>query len=184
MSLHPFPCPTSLHHHSAPGWAPCVKQQLLTSYLFTHGSVCILILLSPCTPLFPSPTVSISPFSTSVSPFLFLQIASSIYFVYYWRMGVLSAYLQAHHMKDSWFSKKTKLSRHLLLNRGQCIHLHCPKSFVCASWWFNSIHGQSLKNLIPIYSVPVQLCGFHSLSYLISTMCLWASSPIGLPRWH
>ena len=35
-----------------------------------------------------------------------LQIASSIYFVYYRRMGVLSAYLQAHHKKDSWFSKK------------------------------------------------------------------------------
>ena len=30
----PFPHPSSLDHHRAPGWAPCVTQQLLTSYLF------------------------------------------------------------------------------------------------------------------------------------------------------
>ena len=37
-SLHPTP----LDHHRAPGWAPWVIQQLLTSYLFySYGSACI-----------------------------------------------------------------------------------------------------------------------------------------------
>ena len=34
LSLPPQPQPTPLDHHRAPGWAPCVIQQLPTSYLF------------------------------------------------------------------------------------------------------------------------------------------------------
>ena len=40
------------------------------SSCFTHGSVCVLMLLSLFIPLSPSPTVSTSPFSSSASPFL------------------------------------------------------------------------------------------------------------------
>ena len=35
----PSPHPTSLSHHRAPGWAPCVIQQLLTSSLFYGASL-------------------------------------------------------------------------------------------------------------------------------------------------
>ena len=38
---HPYPL-TPLGHHRAPGWVPCVIQQLLSSYLFLHMVVCIL----------------------------------------------------------------------------------------------------------------------------------------------
>ena len=34
LSLPPFPDPMSLGHHRVPGWAPCIMQKLLISYLF------------------------------------------------------------------------------------------------------------------------------------------------------
>ena len=37
---------------------------------FTHGDVCISVLLCPFVPVSPSPTLSTSPFSISTSPFL------------------------------------------------------------------------------------------------------------------
>ena len=33
LPSHPHPYPTSLHHHTAPSWAPCTIQQLPVSYL-------------------------------------------------------------------------------------------------------------------------------------------------------
>ena len=72
------PSPTSLPplppgHHRLSDWGPCDIQKLLTSYPsypYTLSSVCMLMLLSPLFSLSPSPTVSTSLFSTSVSPFL------------------------------------------------------------------------------------------------------------------
>ena len=42
LSLPPLPHPTHLGHHRAPGWAPRVMQQLLTSSLF-YTRVCIYV---------------------------------------------------------------------------------------------------------------------------------------------
>ena len=51
-SLPPHPIP--LGHHRAPGWAPCVIQQLPTSYLFfTVVNICQCYSLGSSNPLFP-----------------------------------------------------------------------------------------------------------------------------------
>ena len=60
--------PTPLGHHRAPGWAPCVREQLLTSYLFYMVEhICLCYILHSFHSLLPSlcPQVSIS-----ASPFL------------------------------------------------------------------------------------------------------------------
>ena len=49
-------------------WAYVIH--VIRSSCFTHGSVCVLMLLSLFIPLSPSPAVSTSPFSSSASPFL------------------------------------------------------------------------------------------------------------------
>ena len=48
----PSPYLTPLHHHKAPGWAPCDMQQLPASY-FTHGNVCMSTLSFQFVPLYP-----------------------------------------------------------------------------------------------------------------------------------
>ena len=63
-----------LGHHRAPGWTPCVIQLLPTSVFFTHNSVYTSMLLSRFFPLSPFPTVSVSPFSTSVFPFVIFYL--------------------------------------------------------------------------------------------------------------
>ena len=53
-SVPPLPQPTPLGHHRAPGWASCVKYQLVTNCLFyTWCCVYMLMPLSPfvCTPI-------------------------------------------------------------------------------------------------------------------------------------
>ena len=55
--------PTPLGCHRAPGWAPCVIQQLSISYLFYISNVYISMLLSLFIPRSPVPAVSISLFS-------------------------------------------------------------------------------------------------------------------------
>ena len=62
LSRPPLPNPTSLGHHRAPDWAPCVLQQLLTSHLFCIVYVSMLALLSPFVPLPPSLTLFTSCF--------------------------------------------------------------------------------------------------------------------------
>ena len=62
--------PTPLGHYKAPGWAPCVIQQLPLASYFTPGNVYISQLLSQFIPLSPSPAMSTSPFSTSASLFV------------------------------------------------------------------------------------------------------------------
>ena len=52
-SLHPTP----LRYHRAPGWPPCVIEQLPT-IRFTHDSICMPMLLSQFVPPSPSPAVS------------------------------------------------------------------------------------------------------------------------------
>ena len=71
LPLEPLPasCQPSSHHR-APGWAPCVVQQLPTSYLFyTWQHTCVNATLSICSTL-PFPSVSTSLFPRPVSPFL------------------------------------------------------------------------------------------------------------------
>ena len=46
--------------HRALSWAPCVTEQLPTSYLFQHGDICVSILPFQFIPLFPSPATSTS----------------------------------------------------------------------------------------------------------------------------
>ena len=70
MFLPSVPHPVPPGNHRAQDWTPCAKQQLLTSYHLTPDRVYMLMLLSAYAPPSPSPTVSLSPFSTSVSPFL------------------------------------------------------------------------------------------------------------------
>ena len=70
LSLPPLPYPTPQGHHRAPGWAPCVIQQLLISYLFYTWQRIYVDTTSPFIQLFLSPTVSTSPISISVSSFL------------------------------------------------------------------------------------------------------------------
>ena len=73
LSLPPLPHLTPQGHHRAPGWAPCVIQQLLISYLFYTWQRIYVDTTSPFIPLFLSPTVSTSPFSISVSSFLLFK---------------------------------------------------------------------------------------------------------------
>ena len=65
-----FPYPTPLGHHRAPGWIPMLYTNFSATIHFTHNSIYKLMLVSPFVPLYPSPTMSTSPFSTSESPFL------------------------------------------------------------------------------------------------------------------
>ena len=58
-----------LGHHRAPSWVPQAIQQVPTGH-FTHGSVCMSLLLAPFIPTSPSLSVPTSPFSTSGSLFL------------------------------------------------------------------------------------------------------------------
>ena len=46
----PFPYLTHLSHHRAPGWAPCVTEQLFRAICFTHDSVSVWTPLSPFVP--------------------------------------------------------------------------------------------------------------------------------------
>ena len=53
-NLPSLPHPTSpLGHHRTAGWAPCVIQQLLTSYVYYTWCIHVSMLLSPC------PTLSV-----------------------------------------------------------------------------------------------------------------------------
>ena len=68
--LPPLPHPAPLGHHRALGWAPCIIQQLPTSYLFyTWSCVYVKATRSVC-PTLSSPFMCTSPFSTSMSLFL------------------------------------------------------------------------------------------------------------------
>ena len=58
---------TSLGHHRAPGWAPCVIYRIPTSYLFCTCSVYTSGLLSQFNLPFPSAVVSTSLFSPSAN---------------------------------------------------------------------------------------------------------------------
>ena len=58
LPFSPPPDPTPLGRHRAPGLTPCDIQQHPTSY-FTHGSVCMSMLLSQFIPPSPSPTVDL-----------------------------------------------------------------------------------------------------------------------------
>ena len=49
--------PTLLGHHRVPSWAPCIIQQVVTSYLFYTYSVYMSMLLSQFIPHSPSPAV-------------------------------------------------------------------------------------------------------------------------------
>ena len=75
---YPLETPTPLGHYRAPGWAPCVIQQLPISY-FTHGHVYMSMSLSQFIPSSCSRTMATSPFSMSVSSPA-LEIGSSVPF--------------------------------------------------------------------------------------------------------
>ena len=51
----PCPTPTPLYHHRGLGWAPVLHSNFSQAVYFTYGGVYMLMLLSPFTPLSPSP---------------------------------------------------------------------------------------------------------------------------------
>ena len=59
--------PTPLGHHRAPSWTPRLYNSFPLALYVTHGSVHMSMLFSQFFPPSPSPTVSTSPLSTSVS---------------------------------------------------------------------------------------------------------------------
>ena len=67
LSLSPNRHPTPLGCYSALSWAPCAIHLLPTSYLPTHGSADMSVLLSQFVPPSASSTVSTRPFSISAS---------------------------------------------------------------------------------------------------------------------
>ena len=68
-SLHPTPHPTRLGRHRAWSWAPCADSFPLSVY-FTHGRVCMRILISQLIPASPSPAGFTCFLFMSMSPFL------------------------------------------------------------------------------------------------------------------
>ena len=70
---HSYTCIPSLQpsgHHRVPDWAPLLHSNFSPAIHLTPDSVYMLMLLSPFVSLSPSPIVSTSLFSASVSPFL------------------------------------------------------------------------------------------------------------------
>ena len=63
-SSSPPPYPNTLCHHRVPRWAPCVKQQLSTSYLLLYINPTLSI-----RPSLPFPTISTCPYPMSTSLF-------------------------------------------------------------------------------------------------------------------
>ena len=51
--------PIPLGHHSVPGWAPCVTEQLPVASCFTRGSVYMSVLLDSSYPLLPLPCLQV-----------------------------------------------------------------------------------------------------------------------------
>ena len=72
--IHPFPLeppsPPTSDHRRAPCLAPCVYSNFSPAVCFTRGGVCMLMLYSVFVPLSPSPTLSKSLISMSLSPSL------------------------------------------------------------------------------------------------------------------
>ena len=105
-SLHPTP----LGCYRAPGWAPCVTQQLPTSY-FTYGSIYVLLLLfsHPPFPLL-CPEVSslcLHLYSCPANKFMSTIFLASIYmdyytiFVFFWLTSLCVTVFRFIHLTET-----------------------------------------------------------------------------------